>query len=461
MTKSSTAVSPNLSTFQPKHFQLLNWIADPHIRHILAAGGRRSGKTIALVTGMFLRALRAPGSTHGFFHATRNSCERNLFKETFPETLELLLPGWYSALKVDRENYVNMSDLTVRLPNGSKFIFMGLDDVNKTRGLKFSTIMVNEANLVDYHTIMILRNSLSEQVKTYDGPILDNKMLFDLNPTTKSSWDYQVFVEGLVPGDQKPIPNHDKSYRYLTINPIDNRANLPASLFEDFEAMTDEQRRRDEHGMWSEDNANALFDLSTIGRRYADIEDMAQIVVSIDPAGTSTNKSDSTGIVVAGKGHDGQYYVFEDATMKAKPDVWINHAEKLRQQYDANWIISEKDYARDILEELIARVIPNAPVKYVDSRGRGKRLRAEPIAALYTQKLVNHVPAMTTMEGRLFPIPTRAAQFHKLEQQMVEFDSPTYKGSPDRVDALVYALQYLSETPVGPSSGAFVGYFGR
>ena len=395
------------------------------------------------MTTVFLRALRAPGSIHGIFHAQRNVCKRNLFDGTFPETLEILLPGWFSSLKVDKRGYVDLSDLEITLPNGSKFMFLGLDDPEKIRGLRFNTILLNEANQVDFQTVSTLRGRLSQETPTLDGSVLETKMLFDLNPTIKSSWDYQVFVEGVVPGEGKAIPNHATNYRWISINAVDNAPNLPASLFEDFEAMTEAQRRRDEFGLWAEDNPNALFDATKIGRKTIDPDECIEIVVSVDPAGTSNSNSDATGIIVAGKGDDGLYYVIEDATMKAKPDVWLNRAEELRLKYDARWIISEKDYARDILEELAARVIPNAPIKYVESRGRKKRLRAEPIAALYEKGLVNH-----------------SARMSELETQMVEFDSPGFKGSPDRVDALVYALQHLSgvaDAPLKVTSGRALG----
>ncbi|GAA0456670.1 MULTISPECIES: phage terminase large subunit [Sphingomonas] len=433
-------VHPNISTFQPKHLQLFQWIADPTVRNILAAGGVRSGKTITEISGMFFRAMRAPGSTHGFFHAQRNICERNLFKTSFPETLDILMPGWYGDLKAAPENYVNQADLTVRLPNGSKFLFMGLDDPDKVRGLKFSTIMLNEANFVDYKTVMTLRGRLSESVATLgptgkqDGPPLETKMLFDLNPTFKSSWDYQVFVEGLVPGERRPIPNHDKTYRYLIINAIDNKPNLPESLFEDFESMTEEQRRRDEHGMWTEDNPHAMFNLATIQRAPFVLASLVEIVIAIDPAGTANKNSDSTGLIVAGRDAEGRLYVLEDATMKAKPDDWIAEAIRLRKKYDAKWILTEKNYGRDILESLLFRIAPNEPHKFVDAMGRGKQLRASPVATMYDRGRVTH--------ARVFP---------ELEQQMIEFDSPHFRGSPDRVDALVYALTHLSgERGAGP-----------
>jgi hypothetical protein len=326
-----------------------------------------------------------------------------------------------------------MADLTVMLPNGSKFLFMGLDDPDKVRGLKFSSIMLNEANFVSYQTVMTLRGRLSESVRTFDpisnkfGPTLVNKMFFDLNPTTKTSWDYQVFVEGVIPGEGTPIPNHRKLYRYLTINAIDNKANLPDTLFEDFGSMTEEQRRRDEHGMWSEDNPYALFNLSRIKRTPVDPDTLSEIIVAVDPAGTVSKHSDMTGIVVAGRDADGGLHVLEDATMKGKPDEWIAKAVELQQKYDANWIITERNYGRDILEQLMQRLAPSAPLKFVDAMGRGKRLRAEPISALYEQGRVSH-----------------NGIFRDLEMQMIEFDSPNFKGSPDRVDALVYGLLHLS-----------------
>lgn len=431
----------------------MHWAADPEIRNILAAGGVRSGKTIALITIMFLRALRAPGSTHGFFHAQRNICKRNLFDESFPETLEILLPGWFSALKADPKNYVNSSDLTVRLPNGSKFLFMGLDDPDKVRGLKFSTIMLNEANFVDYKTVMTLRGRLSESVPTLDGPpgsVLPTKMFFDLNPTTKSSWDHQVFVEGVVPGEAKPIPRHADTYRYLTINAIDNRANLPASLFEDFESMTEEQRRRDEHGMWSEDNPNALFDLKTILRGTVDHRTLKEIIVAIDPAGSSHKNSDHTGIIVAGIADDGTIYVLEDATFRGRPEVWAQKAVDLYKQYEADSIVAEKNCGGEMVETVLQRATTggaNVPVKLVHA-SRGKRIRAEPVQVLYQRGRVNHVQT-----------------FRELEQQMIEFDAPTYKGSPDRVDAMVWALTHLSG--IGPAKPGIAtshrigGLFGR
>jgi phage terminase large subunit-like protein len=432
--------TPDYSSFQPKHRKLMAYAEHPLVENIMAAGGIRSGKSITESAIVIRRAFDASGSSHGIFHAFANVCDRNLLNYTIPQTFNILMPGYWDEVIVKR-GCVNHTDRIITLPNGSRLYFLGLDNRDKIRGMEFCTVWVNEANIgIVYDDITLLQGRLTQSATKLDGTPLQHKMLVDLNPTVKSSWEYQTFIEGKVPGDGSPLENKS-AWRHVVINAIDNEPNLPPGTIKRlFAGMTAAQRARDERGEWSEDNPNALFNATTIGRKSAEIEDMAEIVVSLDPAGTSHDKSDSTGIIVAGKGFDGSYYVFEDASHKAKPEIWIKFAEKLRAEYDANWIISEKDYARDILEGLIDRVIPGAPIKYVESRGRKKRLRAEPIQALYAQGLVNHVPN-----------PAKLTQFHALEQQMVEFDSPGFKGSPDRVDALVYALQHLSGISTAPA----------
>lgn len=451
MKKTATAaLQINLSSFQPKHIQLMQWAADPHVTNILAAGGRRSGKTIALIAAIFMRAMRAPGSTHGFFHATRDSCKRNLFETSFPEALEILLPGWFDALKADKAHYVDLSDLEIRLPNGSKFMFLGLDTPHRARGLKFSTIMINEANFVTYDKIMVLKASLSEQVKTIDGEILPNKMIYDLNPTVKSSWDHKVFVEGVVPGDLTPLKSFKSRYRYLTINPIDNKANLPDSLFEQFEDLTEEQRRRDEHGMWSEDNPMALFRLGYIRRDKIDPQELRSIVVAVDPAGSSHKKSDLTGIIVAGRTQDGFYHVLEDATLRGKPEQWAQAATDLYHKYSADWIVAEKNCGGEMVQTVLERATTNGrniPIKLVHA-SRNKRARAETIQPLYAKGGGSYfADGNEVILGRVY----HSQVFTDLEQQMLEFDSPHFKGSPDRVDALVWALTFLSEQQSAPS----------
>jgi predicted phage terminase large subunit-like protein len=436
-------VEPNLSTFKPKHLDLIRLANDPAIKFLMAAGGIRSGKSITLATILFLRAMRAPGSQHGVFHAQANICFRNLFTLTFPETLEILIPGYFEALKAQRDNgapkYIRISDREIILPNDSKIMFLGLDDPDKIRGQQFSTVWVNEANQVDYSAIMTLQGRLSQSIATIDGSTLDTLFLVDLNPTVKSSWEHQVFVEGVVPGDRTPIPSPER-YAWRKINASDNAENLPSDYFETvFGGMSAEQRRRDELGEWSEDNPNALFSLATIGRKAVDPETLTEIVVGVDPAGSSHKASDLTGIVVAGKDSDGTFFVLRDETLRGKPEEWAQRAVDLYREYGANWIVAEKNCGGEMVETVLQRATTGGrgvPVKLVHA-SRGKRIRAEPIQVLYQQGRVNHVTL-----------------FRELEQQMIEFDAPGFKGSPDRVDALVWALTELSEASAPRRTGS-------
>lgn len=437
-------VTPNLSTFKRKHLQLIKLAEDPTVKFLMAAGGIRSGKSITLATIVFLRALDAAGSQHAIFHAQANVCYRNMFQLTFPETLEILLPGWYASLKNERENgvpkHIRVSDREIILPNESKIMFLGLDDPDKIRGQQFSTIWVNEANQVDYSAIMTLQGRLSQSITKLDGTKLDTKFLIDLNPTVKSSWEYQVFVENKVPGDGTPIPKPER-YAWRKINASDNKSNLPSDYFETvFGSMSIDQRRRDEHGEWSEDNPNALFALKNIRRGTIDTETLSEIIIAVDPAGSSHKKSDLTGIIVAGRASDGQFYVIEDCTMRAKPEVWAQRAIDLYYEYEADWIVAEKNCGGEMVETVLSRATDggrDVPIKLVHAC-RGKRVRAEPIQVLYTKG------GGTNEKGDEIGRVHHPKPLPELEQQMIEFDSPGFKGSPDRVDALVWALTHLS-----------------
>lgn len=426
----------NVSTFTQKHKTLIhNALLDAH-KFVLAAGGIRSGKSISLATIVLLRAFSAPNSLHLIAHAQGNVCKRNLFDLTVPETIRILFGDqWWHDLKneMDRGSpkFVRLSDREIILPNGAKIMFLGLDDPEKIRGLQFSTIWVNEANQVDYQTITTLAGRLSQSCQKLDGSTLATKMLFDLNPTVQSSWEYQLFVKNVVPADGSPLPEHiAKQYHYQIINASDNADNLPKDYFDIFASMSQAQRLRDEHGQWSVDNPNALFDIQNIRRDgQIDPSELSEIVVAIDPAATSHKNSDRTGIIVAGRDQDGHYHVIEDASMKAKPERWAQRAIDLYHKYEADFVVAEKNMGGDMVETVLraAKGSATVPIKLVHA-SRGKRVRAEPVSVLYEHQKVFH-----------------AVGLGDLEQEMIEFDAPSFRGSPDRVDALVWALTHLSK----------------
>jgi phage terminase large subunit-like protein len=162
------------------------------------------------------------------------------------------------------------------------------------------------------------------------------------------------------------------------------------------------------------------------------LPDMRRVVVAIDPSGTrgEEDSGDSVGIIVAGLGTDGFGYVLADRTCKLSPDGWGRVAVRAYREFKADRIIAERNFGGAMVEHVIRTVDPNASYREVTA-SRGKIARAEPIAALYEQGRVRH-----------------AGAFVELEDQLAAMTSEGYvgDGSPDRADALVWAIGELMGT---------------
>lgn len=166
------------------------------------------------------------------------------------------------------------------------------------------------------------------------------------------------------------------------------------------------------------------------------VPDLERVVVGVDPSGTggASDSGDAIGIVAAGKGSDGRCYVLADKTIKASPDVWGRRVIDALKHYAGDRIVAERNFGGALVENLLRTIDRNVPYREVVA-SRGKVQRAEPIAALYEQHRVSHVASMP-----------------ELEQQMLLMTSQGYQGdgSPDRVDALVWALSELMVTVQRP-----------
>ncbi len=172
-----------------------------------------------------------------------------------------------------------------------------------------------------------------------------------------------------------------------------------------------------------EDVPGALWHRKDIQIKAA--PDMARIVVAIDPAVTSSEGSDETGIIAVGKGIDGFYYVLADRSCRLSPDGWARRAIQAFRDYKADKIIGETNNGGEMVGLTLKTIDRNIPYKPVHA-SRGKQARAEPISALYEQGKVFHVQA-----------------FPGLDDQLCTW-TPETGESPDRLDALVWALTELS-----------------
>lgn len=181
-----------------------------------------------------------------------------------------------------------------------------------------------------------------------------------------------------------------------------------------------------------EDVAGALWQRAWLDAQRVDkAPDFRRIVVAIDPAVSTSEGSDETGIIVAGRGTDGRFYVLEDISGRYGPDEWARRAVNAYRRWKADRIVAEKNQGGEMVETVIRSVDRQISFKAVHA-SRGKVTRAEPISALYEQGKVSHVGAGLSI----------------LEDQACAFTSDFDRGSagysPDRVDALVWALTELA-----------------
>jgi phage terminase large subunit-like protein len=188
--------------------------------------------------------------------------------------------------------------------------------------------------------------------------------------------------------------------------------------------------RQELDGEMIEARGDALWRRDDIEQaRVAHLPDMRRIVVAVDPPGS--HRSGTCGIVAAGLGKDKLGYVIADGTVSAvRPTLWAARVVQLYRRYQADAVVAEVNQGGDMVAAVLNEVDGAVAVREVRAT-RGKWLRAEPVAALYEQGRVRHVGA-----------------FPELEDEMCDFglDGLSSGRSPDRLDALVWALTALMLT---------------
>jgi phage terminase large subunit-like protein len=159
------------------------------------------------------------------------------------------------------------------------------------------------------------------------------------------------------------------------------------------------------------------------------VPELRRIVVAIDPAASSGEEADETGIIVAGRDGDGRGFVLDDRSGRYAPTEWAHIAISLYRRYDADRVVAEVNNGGDMVEATLRMV--DSSVSYTPVHAtRGKVVRAEPIAALYEQGRIHHIGAFPTLEDQQCSFTSDA------DRSVVGY-------SPDRVDALVWAFTEL------------------
>lgn len=397
------------------------------VENILCYGGSRSGKTFEFTYNIITRALKAPESRHVIFRKTGVSVKQAIGMDTYPEVMKLAYPqvlemqgsklGWN-----DKHGFF-------MLPNGSEVWLSGLDDkerVDKVLGKEYVSMYFNEASEIPLPSFDVALTRLAQTIKDVNGNWLRPKCYVDLNPTTQAHWTYRLFVDGIHPDGEVPVDL--SKYAHMVINPVDNIENLHQSYLDRLRDMPERQRRRFWDGQYTGDVENALWRRSYF-KRTQTLPDLVKVIVAIDPAISNNVGSDETGIIVAGLDKDGKGYVLEDGSGKYRPEEWASRAVALFDKWEADRIVAEVNQGGDMVESILRTVRTNIPYSAVRAT-RGKVIRAEPIASLYEREKIVHYGDLSELEDQLCVF---TIDFNRKEQGY----------SPDRLDALVWALTYL------------------
>ena len=213
---------------------------------------------------------------------------------------------------------------------------------------------------------------------------------------------------------------------------FENKANLARAFIDEITRQY-EGTRLGRQELWAEildDAAGALWTRAMLeqARTNEYPDDLERVVVAIDPAVTSKESSDETGIVVCGrKGHRG--FILADHSGRYSPNEWARKAVEVYHRHGADRIVAEVNNGGDLVQSVLQTGDRRGSYKAVRA-SRGKRTRAEPVAALFEQQRVSICGA-----------------FNELEDQLCTWDASDGSPSPDRLDAMVWGLHELMGTP--------------
>jgi phage terminase large subunit-like protein len=370
-----------------------------------AHGGRGSGKSHFFAELAVERCIERPG--------TRIVCVREVQK-SLKESVKLLIEDKIRALGMGAE--FGIHDKEIKTPGGGLILFQGMQDhtAESVKSLEgFDVGYVEEAQTLSGRSLEMLRPTIRKP---------DSELWFSWNPRSANDP-----VDRLLRGEAPPAGAIVRKVNY-TDNPF-----FPDVLEE--ERLHDEQHKRDRYahiwlGEYEPMALGAIWDRLTIhqGRRSEEqVPALERIIVAVDPAISSEEGSNETGIVVAGLGDDQRGYVLDDFSTVGSPRHWAERAVAAYDLHEADAVVIETNQGGEMCRATLKSIRPALRIIEVTAT-RGKHVRAEPISALYSLGKIHHV-----------------GTFSKLEDQMCLMTAAGYEGegSPDRVDALVWALTEL------------------
>lgn len=339
----------------------------------------------------------------------RTSPYVNLIGATADDARDIMIEGESGILAVcpnrERPEY-QPSKRRLVWPNGSKSLIFTADEPERLRGKQHSRLWCDELAAWRYPEAW-------DQAKF--GLRLGERPRACITTTPRPT---KLVKE--IAADASTVISSGSTY--------DNRANLAGSFFAQIIKTYEGTRlgRQELNAEILDDNPNALWKRSNIDEhRVSLVPELKRIVIGVDPAVTAHEDSDLTGIVVAGRGVDDHGYILADGSLIATPSAWAQRVITLYRNWVADRVVAEVNNGGDLVEAVLRTVdlsVPYTPVR----ASRGKVVRAEPIAAMYEQGRVHHV-----------------GSFPQLEDEMCDYDPLTAEKSPDRMDAMVWAMSEL------------------
>lgn len=373
-------------------------------------GGRGAGKTRA--GAEWVRA-----QVEGAVPGAPGRCGRvALVGETIDQVRAVMVEGESGLLAVSPpDRRPNLSRNRLTWPNGAEAMLVSAANPEALRGPQFDCAWSDE--LAKWKKCRASWDMLQFCLRLGERP---------RQVVTTTPRDNDVLVE--IMNNAQTVVTHAGTDA--------NRANLAPGFADRLRArygstslgrqeLDGELVRGQEGALWSP----AMIDAA----RVAEAPDLCRVVVAVDPPMTSGAEADECGIVVAGvrqKGEPGDWEVYVLADLSCageRPRTWAGIAAEAYRVFQADRLVAEVNQGGDLVESVLRQVDPQISYRAVRAT-HGKRVRAEPVAALYEQGRVHHVGA-----------------FPELEKQMCRFVAGTADGikSPDRMDALVWAVTDL------------------
>ena len=303
------------------------------------------------------------------------------------------------------------SDFRMELMTGGILDFYSGNAIDSIRGKKYAKVGIDEAAQVR-DLLHYLVNAILPTMIDFDGELLITSTPLGYN-------DYRKLEEQIA---------NDSAWEVFHFTSFDNPHIDKAVIEQLMKQMTIKAVQQEIQAQYLDNSDAALWQFENIAdNRVNEAPQLRRIVVAIDPAVTSNKHSDETGIVTVGIDRDNHGFVLSDVSGVYTPLQWAQKAVEQFDLWQADRIVGETNNGGDLVEMNLRTVRPSISYEGVHA-SRGKATRAEPVAALYEQGKVHHV-------GNL----------RELETQMITW-SPQDDESPDRVDALVWAIVSLGMT---------------